>query len=183
MGNHDDFLLDENLIRQYTEAPIVVDSVDWCRALLSTAEIDFVRGFQRTLEVPLDGDGTLFLFHGSVRSNMEDLLATTPPDRVDEMLAGRHATVLSGGHTHVQMLRQHRGMLIVNPGSVGMPFKEFAAGAQPTLLPGAEYAIVESTRRGVSVILRRVPVEKKALRNQVADSTLPLAVNLRAAYA
>ena len=44
------------------------------------------------------------------------------------MLDGRAATVLAGGHTHLQMLRQHRGMFIVNPGSVGMPFVEKASG-------------------------------------------------------
>jgi predicted phosphodiesterase len=92
LGNHDEFLLDADLIRRYTEAPVIVDAVDWCRAELSSAELDFVRGFVRTLEVPLES-GTLFLFHGSPRSHMEDLLAETPPERVDEMLRGHHATI------------------------------------------------------------------------------------------
>jgi predicted phosphodiesterase len=114
---------------------------------------------------------------------MEDLLATTPPELVDEMLAGRRAAVLAGGHTHVQMLRQHRGMWIVNPGSVGLPFREFAHGGPPTLLPDAEYAIVEASRAGVAVTLRRVPVDRALLRASVDGSDLPLASMLRAQYA
>ena len=109
LGNHDEFLFDEALIHNHTEAPVIIDSVDWCRSRVSAADLDFVRGFHRTWELPLEGETSLFLFHGSARSNMEDLLATTPPELVDEMLAGRRAAVLAGGHTHVQMLRQHRG--------------------------------------------------------------------------
>lgn len=183
LGNHDEFLIDEGLIRTYSEVPVIVESVDWCRAELSSTDLDFVRTFRRTLEIPLDGDATFFLFHGTVRSNMEDLLANTSPGRVDEMLAGRHATVLAGGHTHLQMLRQHRGMLIVNPGSVGLPFREYMSGGPPAILPDAEYAIVESSPRGVGVTLRRVPVDKRALRDALGGSALPLAPMLAAQYA
>src|SRR5262245_16313658 len=42
MGNHDEFLLEPELIRGYSEARVIVDSVDWCRAELSTGELDFV---------------------------------------------------------------------------------------------------------------------------------------------
>ena len=46
VGNHDAFMLDAALIRSYTETPIVVDAVDWCRAQLSARELDFLRGFR-----------------------------------------------------------------------------------------------------------------------------------------
>src|SRR5262249_25717384 len=109
-GNHDAFLLDAELIRQYTELPVVLDAVDWCRSRLSASDLDFVRTFRPTLTVPLEGGAELFLFHGTPRSHMEDVLATTPPDAVDGMLAGHAAAVMAGGHTHIQMLRQHRGL-------------------------------------------------------------------------
>ena len=114
---------------------------------------------------------------------LELRIATTPADQVDEMLSGRRATVLSGGHTHVQMMRQHRGMLIVNPGSVGLPIREYVGGGAPTLLPDAEYAIVESTGAGTGVILRRVTVDKRDMLAACSGSGLPLAPMLRAAYA
>jgi putative phosphoesterase len=183
LGNHDEFLLDPELIRKYSEAPPIVQSVDWCRAELPAGELDFVRGFARSLEVPLDGGASLFLFHGSPRSHMEDLLAETPAARVDELLDGRRATVLAGGHTHLQMVRQHRGMLLVNPGSVGMPFREYAQGGPPVLLPHAEYAVVESGRGGIGVRLRRVEVDRAAVREAVRASSLPLAPYLLQQYA
>jgi putative phosphoesterase len=174
LGNHDEFMLDAQLIHTYTEAPVVVDAVDWCRNRLSLSDLDFIRTFKKTFEVALDGQAKLFLFHGSPRSNMEDLLATTPVDLLDEMLCGHSATVMSGGHTHIQMMRQHRGILVVNPGSVGLPFKEYVAGRAPTLLDHAEYATVSAEDGGVSVHLHRVAVDHTAMADAVKSTDNPL---------
>jgi putative phosphoesterase len=174
LGNHDDFLLRPDLIHTYTEAPVVVEAVDWCRNQLSSDDLDFVRTFKQGLEIQLDAASRLVLFHGSPRSHMEDILATTPPDELDRLLAGQTATVMAAGHTHIQMLRQHRGMLLVNPGSVGIPFKEYAAGQAPTLMAHAEYATVEATRGEISVTLHRVPLDRSALRQATSTSDYPL---------
>lgn len=174
LGNHDDFMLNRDLIHSYTEVPVVVDSVEWCRARLSAADVDFLRTFQPNLEIPLDDRSTLVLFHGTIRSHMEDLLATTPPEEVDEMLVGRRGTVMAGGHTHLQMTRQHRGVLIVNPGSVGLPFREHPNGVPPTLLGHAEYATVEAVNGTVGVQLRRVPVDRAAMAKAIAATDNPI---------
>jgi predicted phosphodiesterase len=183
VGNHDSFMLDADLIRSYTEAPPVVAAVDWCRAQLSTAELDFVRSFVPTLTVPLGGAATLFCYHGTPRSNLEDLLVTTPSATVDEMVRGHAATVMAGGHTHLPMVRQHHGTLIVNPGSVGLPFMKHEGGGPPTVMANAEYALVESIDTGaVEVRLRRLPLDKRALRDQAAACDFPLRDYLVAQY-
>jgi predicted phosphodiesterase len=184
LGNHDDFLLDPQLIRRYTEVPVVVDAVDWCRDRLGRSHLDFVRTFRPDLEIDLGEGASLYLFHGSPRSHMEDLLATTPPDELDRFLDGHSATVMAGGHTHVQMLRQHRGALLVNPGSVGMPFREAnTPGRAPTVLPHAEYAIVRADAGAVTVSLHRVAVDREALRRAARATDHPLGEMLAAAYA
>jgi len=174
LGNHDEFMLDERLSRSYSEEPVIVEAVDWCRAELSQAHLNFIASFSRRFELELDGSGTLLLFHGTPQSNMTDLLATTPAERVDELLGGRSATVMAGGHTHLQMLRQHRGTLLVNPGSVGLAFKEHAAGKVPTLLPHAEYAVIDAADGDVAVSLRRVPLDKAELRQAASAVAHPL---------
>jgi putative phosphoesterase len=184
VGNHDAFVLDGSLLRSYNEAPIIAAAVDWCRERMSEIDLDFLRSFVAELGIDLGGGTKLFLFHGTPRSYMEDLLATTPADEVDRMLDGRTATVMAGGHTHLQMLRQHKGTLLVNTGSVGLPFKEYVGGRVPTLLPGhAEYAVVEAANGGVSVSLRRVPVEREALRAAVRACDNPLRETLLEMYA
>jgi predicted phosphodiesterase len=181
-GNHDAFLLDPELLHTYTQAPPVVDAVDWCRAELPAWAIEFVRGFVPSMSIELGGGATLDLFHGSPRSHMEDLLATTSPEQLEEMLGGSRGTVMAGGHTHIQMLRQYRGTLIVNAGSVGLPFREFTDHGPPTIMPYAEYATVEAQRAGVQVTLRRVSVDRAAMRDAAARSTNPLGPMLLQQY-
>jgi len=162
LGNHDAFLLDADLIHKYTETPVIVAAVDACRAALSSAELAFVRTFQPTLDLEMDG-ATLGLFHGSPRSHMEDLLATTAAADLDQALGERRATVMAGGHTHIQMLRQHRGTLLVNPGSLGLPFETYVSGGPPRVLAHAEYATVDAVGGSVDVTLHRVPVDRGKL--------------------
>jgi predicted phosphodiesterase len=197
LGNHDEFMLDPALVRSYSESPLIVASVDATREALSAEAIAFIRTFERTLVLDVEGGSgrggrsNVFLYHGTPRSNMEDLLAITPAERVDEMLDGKRALVLAGGHTHIQMLRQHHGMLIVNPGSIGMPIRDYASGGPPVILSHAEYAIVDlhaNPRNGnghvdVGVQLRRVSLDQRALASQIDGWDNPLAAPLRASYA
>jgi predicted phosphodiesterase len=166
LGNHDAFLLDPALVARYTKAPVIVDAIDWCRAQLADDDLAFVRTFVPELEVPLGGGRRLHLFHGSPDSNTQDVLATTSDEELDRLLGDRRADVMAGGHTHIQMLRQHRGMWLVNPGSVGMPFRRYVAGARPEIMAHAEYAIVDDGRGSIGVELRRVALDRDALREQ-----------------
>ena len=179
LGNHDEVMLVPELARSYSEHELVLASVDATRAALSEAELSFIRTFTPTLAL----DGGVFLYHGTPRSNTEDLLATTPDALVDEMLQGIQARLLAGGHTHLQMLRQHRGRLIVNTGSLGQPFEAFASHGPPRILAQAEYAIVDVQARSTSVDLRRVELERQALAAEVDGWDNPLAPWLGASYA
>jgi putative phosphoesterase len=174
MGNHDEFLVEPTLIHAYNGQKPVIEAVQWCRSEIDREEMDFVRGFERTHQIRMDDRSTLFLFHGSPQSNMIDILATTGADQLDDLLAGQVATVMAGGHTHIQMLRQHRGMLLVNPGSVGLPFREYVAGQPPTVLAHAEYATVEADHGRVSVSLHRIPLDRGCLRAAAQASDVPL---------
>ena len=39
LGNHDAFMIDPPLVHSYTDVPVIVDSIEWCRSQLSTKEI------------------------------------------------------------------------------------------------------------------------------------------------
>jgi len=182
MGNHDEFLLDLDLVHTYSEAPPrVIASIDWSRSCLSAIELGFLRGFEHRREVPLGRNSTLQLFHGSPRSNMEYIVASTSPESLDEMLGGITATVLAGGHTHFQMVRQHHGDLVINPGSVGMPFKDYVGGSA-TILSHAEYATIEEVDGTINVSLKRIPLDKDALRQAQQETEHPLGAWLLQQY-
>lgn len=183
LGNHDEFLLQPGLLQRYTEAPVIVQSVQWCAERMTADDLAFIGQFRTEQRVALDGGASLQLFHGTPTSHMVNLLATTPADELDAMLAGRRATVLAGGHTHIAMVRQHKGMLIVNPGSCGAPFREVVHARPPELLPFAEYALVDSAPTGlVQVTLCRVAVDAAQVRKALQGSDHPLLAALAAQY-
>lgn len=183
MGNHDAFMLDPGLVHTYTDQPVIIQAVDWSRAQLEQDDLDFLATFQPSMRLALDDGVDLLLFHGSPRSNMEDLLATTPPEDIDRRLAGHQAAVMASGHTHIQMLRQHKGTLLLNPGSVGCPFLEYMAGAPPRVMPYAEYAVVEYRQGVIEVSLRRLSLDKKELYRAAEQSGFPLREMMLQQYA
>jgi len=65
--------------------------------------------------------GDTLICHGSPGSDVRSFLPE-PGDDEDELLAGVTAARLVFGHTHLPFRRSARGIELVNPGSVGMPF-------------------------------------------------------------
>jgi predicted phosphodiesterase len=136
--------------------------------------MDYLRSFQPLLELPAEDDLSLLCYHGSPQSNIGQILATTPADRLDKYFDGQKADVFIGGHTHIQMMRQYNGKLIVNPGSVGSAFhKPYQVGSVPELLPWAEYGIISVKKGAISVDLRRIPFDIPALYKVIAESGIP----------
>ncbi len=182
LGNHDEFLLDPSLLQTYTHAPVIVASVAWCRRQLHDTDLTWLASMVRQETISLGDQGNLLLFHGSPTSPMQDILASHTDAEVDALIGEADATLIACGHTHLQMVRQHRGRLIVNPGSVGMPFVAYVQGREPELMAHAEYGIVQADSGGVSVTLRRVPVDPRLALADLMDSDLPLAPTLRHHY-
>ena len=89
------------------------------------------------------------------------------------MLGGRRAILLAGGHTHTQMLRRYGDMILLNPGSVGLPFEQNVATGRSRNPPWAEYAVVGWAGGALSIELRRVPVDRAAIVQTARASAMP----------
>jgi len=153
-----------------------------CRKLLEMAafwaqELDdgdraFLRRAQPRVEIEVDGSRLVF-WHGSPRSYNESILATTPPEELEPVFAAVRARMSFVGHTHLQMIRKLSSTVLVNPGSVGLPFREWPAAAA-RVCPWAEYGIVDFVGEDeVTVELRRVPYDTDALIELVLESGVP----------
>lgn len=145
----------------------------WCVDQLTPADRTFIQTFPLTITIPFDDDMSLLAFHGSPSANTDLLFATTPEADVARMLGDSQATILAGGHTHTQLVRRYRDMLLINPGSVGLPFERPVPDRPIRRPPWAEYALLDVTRGRVSVDLRRTPIALDALLDSVARSTMP----------
>jgi putative phosphoesterase len=119
-GNHDPLPPDP---------PCLAELEAWCEERLTPEERAWLRALPARIEVPLDGTTTLLCVHGSPRSFDEQVLAETPDADLEAMLADHHAAVTVCGHTHVQLLRRLGDRVVVNVGSVGMPFEERTTGS------------------------------------------------------
>jgi len=181
-GNHDAYIVDRATYDKHVALPILSSAVDWAREQVSTDALDFLSALPAVVELQL-GDHRLCLFHGSPRSNTENLLATTPPELLDEALAGHLADVYAGGHTHVPLLRRRRSDFLVNVGSVGMPFEGPATGEPPTILRYAEYATVEVEETGLAIQLQRIHPDRSQMYAAARAWDHPLGEQLAAAYA
>ena len=172
MGNHDFHLLNPAVIDKLPSWE--AELTEWCIGQLLPPDLDYLESFQPLLEISLDDQATLLCFHGSPRSNNEGILPTAQPAELDEMLAGHTATVMAQGHTHHQMLRQYRGLVLVNAGSVGRPFEmPWPPNSGPCLLPWAEYAIINWVDRALNVELRHIPIDLEAVKRAVLSSGMP----------
>ena len=172
MGNTDEVLIGkrkEN--RNRPDARKFTEIGEWCKSVLSSSDRAFIKSFRPTVKLELGGEKIL-CYHGSPMSNVEGILSLTDDKDLGRMLAGSPERILAGGHTHVQMIRRFRDKLIINPGSVGLPFED--AGKSGSRNPvWAEYAIMSYQNGNLSVSLKRVEYDVKELKKSVRASEIP----------
>ncbi len=181
-GNHDGYLVDPATYDDHVALPILATAVDWAREQVSEDALTFLRGLQPVVPLELEGH-RVCLFHGSPRSNTENLWATTAPEQLDAALEGHTADVFAGGHTHVPLVRRRRNDFVINVGSVGMPFEGPVSGGPPIILAYAEYATLEVQRGRLAIQLHRVFPDRAGMLSAARGWDHPLGEQLADAYA
>jgi putative phosphoesterase len=175
MGNADAELLDvpSPAPEPDEDARRITDIDRWCAAQLDDADRAFLASFQPTVEISLGEERSLLCCHGSPRSYDDIINATTPDDELDGMIMGHDATIIAGGHTHIRMLRAHRGRELVNPGSVGLAY-QFSPDGSVRVPPCAEFALLSQADTGaVSVDFRRVSYDRDATVRAMSERAMP----------
>ncbi len=174
VGNADEWLLEPETAEEPDE-PLdwFTDIGVWCSEQLSDTQLEFVESFDSTVGIQLDDGQRLVCYHGSPRSTTDRVTSTTPENELDGMFADCDADILAGGHTHVQLFRQYRDAILLNPGSVGLPY-----GTDPTTgkfynRPRAEYALLTQSNGTLDVSLRRTPFDFDAVREVTHESEMP----------
>jgi putative phosphoesterase len=176
MGNTDEQLLDPTRqppVRTNEDTPKFQALWDWGATQLSETDKSFMQTFEPTVSMSVGNNLTLLCYHGSPRSNVEAIRATTPETALDQYFDGQTAQIMVGGHTHQPFLRRHRKQWVINPGSVGLPF-EWNAQLNQVMHPArAEYALLTWRAKGWSIDFRTVPFDLKAFSHSVRDSGIP----------
>jgi len=161
-GNHDRYIVDgrEN---------------DWHIDVLVRRLLDErQRAWLASVPATLLFEGDVFLCHGTPRDDnasfMDHMVGTIAAmqsrEHIEAEAAGFDHAVLLCGHTHVpRSLRLNDGRLVVNPGSVGLPFE---IGS-----PDARYAIIEKRAAGWNTELHAVAYDHEAAAKLALDKGYP----------
>ena len=75
-------------------------------------------------------------------------------------------------HTHEPMVRRHRGKLLLNPGSLGLPY-ERVANDEVRNPSWAGYGLLDVDGHDLTIALRRVPVGRERVIDALRTSGMP----------
>jgi putative phosphoesterase len=170
-GNADRWLLDGLPPGASKATRRLAETVAWGRAQLGNDDLAYMAALPASLHWSVCGV-EFFCCHGSPRSDLEPLLATTSETTLDELFPRVGARVFAAGHTHLQLLRRHGDGLLVNPGSVGVPLSA-TTRSEPSLPTAAEYALVSAWDGDLEVAFRRLSTDVGALRAATAAMPHP----------
>lgn len=176
MGNADAWLLDPPAERSTDATWRRFEEIDaWGADQLSVDDLTDLESFQPTVEIPLGDAGTLLCCHGSPRSFDDQITATASDADLDVFLAGipPSTAIVAAGHTHAQLLRRHRRLLLLNPGSVGLPVDALPPADPIFNAPWAEYAVIAAEDSRLDISLRRTPLDVGSIVRAARGSGMP----------
>ncbi|MGH4036060.1 metallophosphoesterase family protein [Actinomycetota bacterium Odt1-20B] len=111
----------------------------WAAEQLREDHLGLLSQLPSSLSLPVRGLGKVLFCHATPRDDEEVVLVDSRLDRWREVFSELDSDVRTVvcGHTHMPFVRLVHGRLVVNPGSIGMPYGR--AGAHWALLgPGVE---------------------------------------------
>ena len=129
---------------------------EWAARQLTPEHLGVLAALPHPVTLAVDGFGRVLFCHGRPRDDNEVVLVDTRLSRWAEALADvdDDITTIVCGHTHMPFVRLAHGRLIVNPGSVGMPYGRV----------GAHWALLDDG----AVMLRRTVFDVEVARAQIA---------------
>lgn len=171
-GNTDAWLVADHPIpveQPDSEASIAL--TEWARSRLGRDQIEWLSTLPLTLDVPLGAGQLMRCFHATPAS-LDDITHAGQPAGVGEWVG---ANVMSCGHTHVQGMWRVGVQAWINPGSCGLP--GIGPGA-PGLAANrdvswVEFAMIESSARGMSATMRRLSIDMDQMWAAVQASDMP----------
>ena len=110
----------------------------WAAAQLAPHHLDLLAGLPHPVTLEVHGFGPVIFCHGTPRNDEEVVLVDTRLERWAEVFADLPedvATVVCG-HTHMPFVRLVNRRLVINPGSIGMPYGR-SGGSWALLRDGA----------------------------------------------
>lgn len=153
---------DRDLVALATDPSAVAEAypIDlWAAHQLSPRHVQVLAALPHPVTIEVEGFGPVVFCHGTPRDDDEVVLVDTRLERWAEVFADLPSEVQTVvcGHTHMPFIRLVDRRLVINPGSVGMPYGR----------PGGCWAML----RDGDVTLRRTEIDVDAAIKQIVDNS------------
>jgi predicted phosphodiesterase len=131
----------------------------WAAGQLAPVHIDLLARLPHPVTLEVEGFGPVVFCHGTPRDDEEVVLVDTRLERWAEVFADLPAEVRTVvcGRTHMPFTRLVDRRLVINPGSVGMPYGR----------PGGHWALL----RDGEVATRRTAIDVDAVCAQIVEAS------------
>ena len=154
-GNSDDFLLTldfgADAVDDEEDRRRLLETADWSRGQLGAEGLDFLRGFQPTVQA-----GDVLCCHATPLSNEDVILPESERTQLERALVNVETAAVAAGHVHLQWLRRVGGRLWFCVGSVGLVYEHKEPPDEVPFQPFCEYALVDDE---LAVEFRRIPFD------------------------
>jgi putative phosphoesterase len=138
---------------------------EWVKSQLEQSDLDYLEKLPTEINIRIEGVN-IHLFHATPDSLFEFVLPNVDDETLQSKLmsANEDAQIYIYGHIHKSYIRFIRGKIVINTGSVGLPFDGLAL---------ASYAIVEIVAGNISSSIERVSYDVEKVAEQYRVSNYP----------
>ncbi|RXI97758.1 metallophosphoesterase [Anaerobacillus alkaliphilus] len=123
----------------------------WAFTQLEPSDTDYLQGLPHSIQLDLE-KVKVSVFHATPDSLFDIILPNEEDEIIEKSLMTTEAQVYIYGHIHVPYIRFLKGKIVINTGSVGLPFDG---------LSKASYAIVECNAGNIKTSIERVTYDKE----------------------
>lgn len=136
---------------------------DWSLSRLEASDIDYLASLP-TSHFYKTGEINIHVFHATPDSLFEIIQPHAEDEWIEKKLMVEDAQIFVYGHIHIPYIRYLKGKVIINTGSVGLPFDGLAKAA---------YAIVDVQSNRIQTSIERVDYNKETVSNLYNELNYP----------
>lgn len=150
---------DRELVQAHSGQPSDHAETQWAAGQLRADQLALLAGLRHPVTLDVEGFGPVLFCHGTPSSDVDVVLVDSPVDIWLTALASVPPEVRTVvcGHTHTPYLRYVDRRVVVNPGSIGMPYSR----------PGGSWVLLRAGR----VEFRHTPVDIDAACAAIVESS------------
>jgi predicted phosphodiesterase len=165
-GNTDRWL---GMVWDRPDGPFEEQVIGQVRPALHWTLDQLADGIDELVRLPVTGSldlgvARLLMEHASPGSDVVGIVPETPERRLSRMFSRLAGEIFVCGHTHRPFQRHVDEVLVINVGSVGLPYDG---------IPRPSWVLLEVDKSGVHVEIRRVDYDRESVRKDMETRRMP----------